>query len=196
MKRSLFWLVLGGIALLAGTIGHQLGESGKSAGTAGTMTAASSSLRILDLVLNDLKGQPQAFAQWRGKLLIVNYWATWCLPCREEMPGFSRIQEKYHHKGVQFVGISIDNVAKIAEFIKATPVSYPLLVGDIGVMENSAALGNIQQALPFTAVFDRQGRLVSTKLGRLPEADLERQLVELMSRDPQGLPHAGRAPGT
>ncbi len=193
MRRSLVWLSLGGIALLAGAIGHRLGEFGNSAET---MTTASSSLPILDLVLNDLQGQPQSFAQWRGKLLIVNYWATWCLPCREEMPGFSRVQEKYRDKGVQFVGISIDNAAKIAEFVKATPVSYPLLIGDIGVMENSAALGNTRQALPFTAVFDRQGRLVSTKLGRLPEADLEHQLIKLMSRDPQGLPSSTRAPGT
>ncbi len=193
MRRSLVWLALGGIALLAGTIGHRLGEFGKSAET---MTTASSSLRILDLVLNDLKGQPQTFAQWRGKLLVVNYWATWCIPCREEMPGFSRLQERYRDKGVQFVGISIDNAAKIAEFVKVTPVSYPLLIGDIGVMENSAALGNTQQALPFTAVLDRHGRLFSTKLGRLPEAILERQLIELMSRDPQGLPASARAPGT
>lgn len=193
MKRSLVWLMLGGIAVLAGTIGLRLGESGKDAET---MTATSSSLPILDLVLNDLKGQPQALSQWRGKLLIVNYWATWCIPCREEMPGFSRLQDKYHDKGVQFVGISIDNAAKIAEFVKLTPVSYPLLIGDIGVMENSAALGNTRQALPFTAVFDRQGRLVSTKLGRLPEAILERQLIELMARDPQGLSSAARAPGT
>lgn len=193
MKRSLVWLVLGGIALLAGAIGHRLGEFGKSTET---MTPASASLPILDLVLNDLKGQPQAFAQWRGKLLIVNYWATWCLPCREEMPGFSRLQEKYRDKGVQFVGISIDNPAKIAEFVKATPVSYPLLIGDIGVMESSAALGNTRQALPFTAVFDRQGRLFSTKLGRLAEADLERQLIELNSRYPQGMPSATSAPGT
>ena len=193
MKRSLLWLVLGGIALLAGAIGHRLGEFGKSPET---MTTASSSLPILDLVLNDLQGQPQTFAQWRGKLLIVNYWATWCLPCREEMPGFSRLHEKYRDKGVQFVGISIDNAAKIAEFVKATPVSYPLLIGDIGAMENSAALGNTRQALPFTAVFDRHGRLVSTKLGRLPEADLERQLIELMSKYPQGMPFPTPAPGT
>lgn len=193
MRRSLVWLSLGGIALLAGAIGHRLGEFGNSAET---MTTASSSLPILDLVLNDLQGQPQSFAQWRGKLLIVNYWATWCLPCREEMPGFSRVQEKYRDKGVQFVGISIDSAAKIAEFVKATPVSYPLLIGDIGVMENSAALGNTRQALPFTAVFDRQGKLVSTKLGRLPEADLEHQLIKLMSRDPQELPSSTRAPAT
>ena len=193
MKRSLVWLMLGGVALLAGVIGHRLWESGKSAETT---TMASSSLPIFDLVLNDLNGQPRTLGQWRGKLLIVNYWATWCIPCREEMPGFSRLQDKYRNKGVQFVGISIDSVAKIDEFVRATPVSYPLLIGDIDVMENSAALGNTLQALPFTAVFDPQGRLFSTKLGRLAEADLERQLIELISRYRQGIPPPGTNPGT
>lgn len=194
MRRSLVWLVLGGIALLAGAIGHRLGEFGKSAETM-TMTEASSSLPIPDLVLHDLNGQPQHFAQWHGKLLIVNYWATWCLPCREEMPGFSRLQEKHRDKGVQFVGIGIDTAAKIAEFVKTTPVSYPLVIGDIGVMENSAALGNTLQALPFTAVFDRRGKLFSTKLGRLSETDLDRQLLELISRFPQEVPSATPVPG-
>ena len=133
-------------------------------------------------MLTDLNGQPQNFAQWRGKVLIVNYWATWCQPCREEMPGFSRLQDKYRDKGVQFVGISSDPPDKIIEFNKTTPVSYPLLIGDIGIMESSAKLGNTRQGLPFTALFDRDGRLSATKLGRLSEPELERQLKELLSR--------------
>lgn len=192
MKRSLVWLVLGGVALLAGVIGQWYSESGKSAESANTPNSAPA---IFDLVLRDLKDQPQALAQWRGKVLIVNYWATWCIPCREEMPGFSRLQDKYRDNGIQFVGISIDNAAKIAEFVNVTPVSYPLLIGNIDVMENSAALGNTRQALPFTAVFDHQGRLFSTKLGRLPEATLERQLIELISRYPQGIASRTPAPG-
>jgi peroxiredoxin len=98
------------------------------------------------------------------------------------MPGFSRLHDKYRGKGVQFVGISIDDASKIAEFQKTTPVSYPLLIGDIGVIENSAKLGNTRLALPFTAVFDREGRLSATKLGRFSESDLERHLVGLISR--------------
>jgi peroxiredoxin len=97
------------------------------------------------------------------------------------MPGFSRLHDKYRDKGVQFVGISIDTTDKIVEFQKSTPVGYPLLIGDITIMENSAKLGNVRQALPFTAIFDPQGRLVSTKLGRLAEVDLDRQLRELIS---------------
>ncbi len=179
MKRSsLIWLALAGAALLAAAIGFRLSVLGKWAEAPAPVTPA---IPIFDLVLTDLKGQTQSLGQWRGKILIVNYWATWCQPCREEMPGFSRLQDKYRDKGVQFVGISIDTAAKIVEFQEKTPVIYPLLIGDIGVMENSAKLGNTQQALPFTAVFDQQGRLFSTKLGRVAESELERQLVELTS---------------
>ena len=179
MKRSGLWLTLGGVALLAAAAGYRLGALGKIAETV-TMTAPA--LPIPELVLADLKGQPQSLGQWRGKLLVVNYWATWCHPCRQEMPGFSRLQDKYRDKGVQFVGISIDNADKISEFQKTTPVSYPLLIGDINVMENSARLGNTRQALPFTVVFDRRGELFLTKLGRFTETDLEQRLIELISR--------------
>ena len=179
MRRSRLWLMLVGAALIAAAIGYRLGVLGESTESP---TAATPALPIFEMVLADLKGQPQGLAQWRGKVLVVNYWATWCHPCLQEMPGFSRLQEKYRNKGVQFVGISIDTAAKILEFQKTTPVSYPLLIGDIAVMENSAVLGNTRQALPFTAVFDLQGHLSATKLGRYAETDLERLLLELVSR--------------
>jgi len=179
MKRSMLWWLLGSVALLAVAAGFRLGILGERTETA---TATVPALPIFELVLTDLNGQMQSFAQWRGKVLIINYWATWCHPCREEMPGFSRLQEKFRDKGVQFVGISIDTADKIIEFQKTTPVTYPLLIGDMSTMENSAKLGNSRQALPFTAVFDREGRLSATKLGRLSEPELERQLTELISR--------------
>jgi thiol-disulfide isomerase/thioredoxin len=177
MKSARLWLLLGGAAVLAAVVGYRFGVLGKSAETLPAVTVP-----IFELVLTDLQGQPQSLGPWHGKVLVVNYWATWCHPCLEEMPGFSRLQSKYRNKGIQFVGISIDNAVKIIEFQKTTPVSYPLLIGDIAVMENSATLGNIRQALPFTAVFDSQGHLTATKLGRYAEADLERLLLELISR--------------
>jgi thiol-disulfide isomerase/thioredoxin len=179
MKRSLLWLALGGLALFAALIGSRLGVLGKS--TEAPIPVAPK-IPIFDLVLTGLDAKPQNLAQWRGKILVINYWATWCHPCREEMPGFSRLQEKFRDKGVQFVGISIDDAAKIIEFQKETPVSYPLLIGSMEIMKSSADLGNTRQALPFTAVFDREGRLAATKLGRLSESELERQLKDLISR--------------
>lgn len=179
MKRARIWLLLLGLALLAAAISYRLGVLGESAET---VTAVAPTIPIHDLLLTDIKGQIQSLGQWRGKVLVVNYWATWCHPCREEMPGFSRLQDKYRDNGVQFVGISIDDAAKIIEFQEETSVNYPLLIGNMSTMKNSADLGNSRQALPFTAVFDSNGKLAMIKLGRWAEADLERELLGLISR--------------
>ena len=169
MLKRTATLALGSIALLAAYAGYRV-----SAPEKGFDSPVTPTLSIFDVKLSDLQGQPQSLGQWRGKVLVVNYWATWCHPCREEMPGFSRLQDKYRDKGIQFVGISIDTVDKIIEFQKTTPVNYPLLIGD---------MGNTRQALPFTAVFDRQGKLALTKLGRLSEKELEPELADLASRN-------------
>ena len=177
MNRSRSWLMLGAVVLFAAAAGYRLGAPGTESETTPAPTQP-----VFALALTDLQGRPQTLAQWRGKVLVVNYWATWCYPCRQEMPGFSRLQEKYLGKGVQFVGISIDDAPKIIELQKETPVRYPLLIGDMGIMKSSADLGNSSQGLPFTAIFDRQGRLSLTKLGRLSEAELEPELIGLISR--------------
>lgn len=181
MKYQKPWLVLGAsIALLVALSGYLFSLPDKA--PSATPVVVNPEISIFELELNNLDGKRVSLSQWRGQVLVVNYWATWCHPCREEMPGFSRLQEKYQGKSVQFVGISIDTAAKILEFQKTTPVTYPLLIGDMNVMESSAKFGNTHLALPFTAVFDKQGKLFSTKLGRLSESDLEKQLKELISR--------------
>lgn len=177
MKRSHIWLLLAGLLLVVAVISYHFVPTGKPVDAPTAPRTA-----IFDLVLTDVGGTTQDLKQWRGKVLVLNYWATWCFPCREEMPGFSRLHERYSGKGVQFVGISIDEATKIVEFQKETPVSYPLLIGDMKTMTNSAELGNSRQALPFTAVFDRNGQLAMSKLGRWNEADLEPKLQELISR--------------
>ena len=180
MNSSRIWLLIAGLALVTAAIGYHLVLKNKT--TEAPRMATAPQTAIFDLVLTDVDGKAQSLQQWRGKILVLNYWATWCFPCREEMPGFSRLQAKYQDKGVQFVGISIDEAPKIIEFQKETPVSYPLLIGDMKTMTNSAELGNSRQALPFTVVFDRNGQLAMSKLGRWNEADLEPKLLELISR--------------
>ena len=172
-------MFMGGTALLAAAAGYWLAGT-DSPSPAPTSPATASA--VFDLTLPDAEGKRQRMDQWRGKVLVLNYWATWCHPCKEEMPGFSRLHQTYRDKGVQFVGISIDSADKIIEFQKTTPVSYPLLIGDMTIMGKSAELGNSRQALPFTAVFDRSGNLAMSKLGRWNEADLEPKLVELLHR--------------
>ncbi len=179
MMRRGIWIALGG-ALFAALLGYRIGSNEENQPPLPAATASASA--VMTLTLTDVGGQPQRLDQWRGKILVLNYWATWCAPCRDEMPGFSRLHEKLKSKGVQFVGISTDDAAKIIEFQNETPVSYPLLIGDMSTMTRSADLGNSRQALPFTAVFDRDGNLAMTRLGRWGESDLETRLDGLINR--------------
>lgn len=136
--------------------------------------------QLLALTLPDSSASGQSLSQWRGRILVVNFWATWCLPCRDEMPGFSRLHGKYAGKGVQFVGIAFDSADKIKEFSSLTPVSYPLLVGSSALMPMTAELGDAVGGLPFTVIIGRDGSLLQTRLGMWKEAALDLILADLV----------------
>ena len=142
--------------------------------------AADAPARLLALTLPDLDNRPQALVQWKGKVLVVNFWATWCPPCKEEMPEFSRISSKYSAKGVQFAGISIDTAEKVIAFQRETPVSYPLLISNLDALELSSDLGNRAKALPFTVVLRRDGSIQKVKLGKFATPDLEKAIEEAL----------------
>jgi len=133
---------------------------------------------LLSLSLEDASGKTQALRQWQGKLLVVNFWATWCPPCLQEMPGFSRLQRRLSGKGVQFVGIGIDSPDKIREFAGYAPVSYPLLIGAPDTLGVARKLGNRGDGLPYTVVLDQKGGLLATRLGAWNEAELEKFLAD------------------
>jgi len=103
--------------------------------------------------------------EWRGKVLIVNFWATWCEPCREEMPEFVRMQNELGGRGLQFVGIALDEAEAVEDFLAGTPVNYPILLGDMAAGEWAEALGNPLSVLPFSVVFDRTGSKVFSRIG-------------------------------
>ena len=135
-------------------------------------SAAASSL--LGLALPDADGKEQRLDQWRGKVIVVNFWATWCAPCREEMPEFVRAQNEFGPKGLQFVGIAVDQADKVRQFATEIGLNYPSLIGGFGAMELSKSLGNSVMALPFSVVVDRQGKVVHTQLGVLKPAETRR----------------------
>jgi len=130
--------------------------------------------------LPDVAGVSQTLAQWRGKVLVVNYWATWCEPCRDEMPEFSELQTRYAARGVQFVGIAADSAEKVVLFSRVMPLSYPMLAGGDDAIKPTAAFGNAPLAVPFTLVLDRAGKLRAAVLGRVDPQALERLLDELV----------------
>ncbi len=128
---------------------------------------------LLAVSLPDATGTAQTLGQWRGKLLVVNFWATWCAPCREEMPMFVKAQGEHGSRGLQFVGIAVDDVEKVRQFATEIGVNYPTLIGGYGAMELSKSLGNSLMALPFTVVVDRSGKIVMRQLGPVKPAQLD-----------------------
>jgi thiol-disulfide isomerase/thioredoxin len=128
---------------------------------------------LLAVSLPDAAGASQTLGQWRGKLLVVNFWATWCAPCREEMPMFVKAQAEHGSRGLQFVGIAVDDAEKVRQFASEIGVNYPTLIGGYGAMELSKSLGNSLMALPFTVVVDRGGRIVMRQLGPVKQAQLD-----------------------
>jgi thiol-disulfide isomerase/thioredoxin len=139
-----------------------------------------SAATLLALTLPDPAGKQESLAQWKGKLLIVNFWATWCSPCREEMPEFVRVQKEFGGKGLQFVGIAVDEADKVRQFAADIGLNYPALIGGYGAMELSRTLGNRVMALPFTVIVSRDGSIAHTHLGPLKDEQLRAMIAKLI----------------
>ncbi|MBW7859803.1 MAG: TlpA family protein disulfide reductase [Rhodocyclaceae bacterium] len=178
MNRTTRLLVFAAIAATAATVGHLTYRSMEPARAAASNAAET----LMALTLPDLQGKEQALEQWRGKVIVVNYWATWCPPCIKEIPEFAAVSRKFADQPVQFVGISIDTADKIEEFRRQHDVPYPLLVANHETLRLTADLGNAPQALPFTVLVDRKGGIGYAKLGTLSETELEGRIRELLPR--------------
>ncbi len=127
----------------------------------------------------DLDGRAHALGEFSGKVVVLNFWATWCAPCREEMPGFQRLQARWGERGVQFVGISSEDPGKVAAFAKSLGVTYPLWVGGDEVSELSRRFGNRAGVLPHTVVLDRFGEARTMRVGAYPERELDTLLSSI-----------------
>ena len=128
----------------------------------------------------DLAGVERRSGEWQGQVVVVNFWASWCPPCRAETPLFVELQEAHGDDGLQFVGIAIDDREPVQDFADSFGVNYPLLLGGLDAVALSKRLGNRYEGLPFTAVFDREGRLRLQKGGEVTRAELEPLLKELL----------------
>lgn len=130
--------------------------------------------------LPDLHQHIQPLKQWQGKVLVVNFWAPWCPPCRQEIPVFIRMQDRLGKQGVQFVGIALDETDKVAAFVQQSKINYPILLGSAQAATLSYSTGNHSGGLPFTILFDRQGNAIATLTGSVSEARLETLLKPLL----------------
>jgi len=129
------------------------------------------------LTLPDLADQPQPLSRYRGRPLLVNFWATWCAPCVKEMPALDALARRF--AAVQFLGIGIDTAANMRGFVQKVPVAYPLLVAGYEGVDLLRALGNSAGGLPFTVLFDANGQQVRQILGEVDLDDLEQTLTQI-----------------
>ncbi len=130
--------------------------------------------------LPDLAGRIHNVSEWNGKVLVVNFWATWCPPCRREIPDFMELQQTYANRGVQFVGIAIDNAAKVQDYADTLGIEYPILVGEEQAIKVAKQYGNRFGALPYTAIVDRNGRIINTYRGEVSREDAENDIKALL----------------
>ncbi|MEL7449950.1 MAG: TlpA disulfide reductase family protein [Pseudomonadota bacterium] len=119
------------------------------------------------MTLNDHTGQPRSLAEWDGDLVLVNFWATWCAPCRREIPMLTALQTEFGDSGFQVVGIAIDEAAPVSEYMKEVGINYPVLVGEQEAIDAAEAYGAAVTALPLTAIVDRAGQVAHVYLGEL-----------------------------
>jgi len=129
----------------------------------------------------DTAGHKASFEQYRGKPLVVNFWARWCGPCRKEIPDLVAIQTKYKSKGLTIVGVAVEEGREaVKEFASAYDVNYPVVVSGLQPgLDLMRQLGNDKAGLPYTVILDRQGHIVAKKLGGMKLEDLEKALAPL-----------------
>lgn len=173
MKRE-YWL-FGSIALLFVAIGLYFGINRYSNPPAPKSAADT----LFAQSLPDLAGKTQVLQQWKGTILVVNFWATWCPPCIEEMPELAALQTEFSGKNVQIIGIGIDSSDNIRQFASKHKITYPLYIAGMGSIELSRQLGNQTGGLPYTLLIGPDGQVRKTFLGRLHMASLRQELAAI-----------------
>ena len=127
--------------------------------------------------LPDLTGKQRQISEWNGKILIINFWATWCPPCLKEIPEFIALQDKFGDKGLQFIGIAIEEKEPVDEYIDFININYPILIGEDAGIALSHQLGNRVNAVPFSIIVDKKGNIIHRHPGELSK----KQILELIT---------------
>lgn len=131
------------------------------------------------LSMDDPQGRPVVLSAFRGQPLLLNFWATWCPPCVEELPLLSRFSQDHQGMGWQVLGLAVDQPAAVRRFLQAAPVAFPVAMAGLAGTDLARSLGNATGGLPFTVFIDAQGGIAARKLGKLSGGDLAEWAVKL-----------------
>lgn len=136
-----------------------------------------------DFSLPDTTGTIVSINYWRGKILIINFWATWCPPCLKEIPEFIELQTEYAEQNVQFIGIAIDDPELVNDYLSFTKINYPILIAESEGGKLSQQLGNTYRAIPFTIIVNQQSQVIYRNPGELSKQQLRELLEPLLNSE-------------
>lgn len=186
MNKTLFTLVAVIVVITAGVGGYYLQVTTDT----GSRPAAPAEEAVThetvigldrpDFELPAMDGELRAISEWDGDVLAINFWATWCQPCKDEIPEFAELQSRFRDQGVTFVGVAIDHRAAVSEFAEQYGINYPVLIGEQAAIDAAKSYGNHIGALPYTAFVDRNGTIVHVHRGRLPYEQAEAILHDMV----------------
>jgi len=167
-----------GLIIIAAVIALALGITARHLFPPAESTSPSA---LPEFNLPDLSGHQHNISEWRGKLLVINFWATWCSPCRKEIPDFIALQQQYADKDLQFIGIALEDKEPVAEYMASIKINYPILLGGDNGIALAHQLGNNVDAVPYTLVVDRQGQVKYRHPGELSKERLTEIIAPLLN---------------
>jgi peroxiredoxin len=161
----------------------------------GALPPAKIPQRLPQFSLENGMGKSTPIASFAGKSLVINFWATWCAPCRREIPLLETLHTEWTRRDVSVIGIAVDHRDKVLEFADRFKINYPLLMGEQDALDAAAAFGVASPVFPFTVFTDRRGEVVALYIGELhrPQAELILSQVHSLNQDLVQLPAAQRA---
>ena len=176
MKRNYTWLavsLIAAIAVFAGYKTYLFQQNQVAVQFVGE--------QIPEFSLKNLSGELVSSTLWAGKVRLINFWASWCPPCRREIPGFAEVHDFYQDQGFEVIGIAVDRQADVEEFLEQmSGIQYTQLIGDDDAIELGRALGNPSGGLPYSVLVDRQGMIRFVKRGELEKILLIEKLEPLL----------------
>ncbi len=133
-----------------------------------------------DFNLLDLSGHQHNMSEWRGKVLVINFWASWCTPCRKEIPNFIALQGQYAAQGLQFIGIALESKEEAAAYVASSNINYPILLGGDQGIALAQQLGNPVNTIPYSLVVDKQGRVIHQHPGEFSKGQIMAAIMPLL----------------
>ena len=141
--------------------------------------AKSQTLIRPEFAMKDINGKIRNIKEWDGKVILLNFWATWCPPCLKEIPGFIELQEQYGDQGFQVIGIAVDNEKAVRDYVNEVKINYPVIAAEFEAIELSSRYGNRMGALPYSVIINRESEISNKITGELSKIEAEKLIEKL-----------------